>query len=83
MLNTVIFGCILLRRIIHFTPAHSLTPNVLSQEVFSSFLEERESLRPLLVFISKEAFFAKCCFESHGLVAVVLRKEDWPAFAQN
>lgn len=74
MLDTVIFGCILLRRIIRFIPAHSLTPNILSQEVFFSFLEEKESLCPLLVFISKEAVFAKCYFESHGLVGVVVKR---------
>ena len=35
---------------------------------------ERESLCPPLVFISKEAFSAKCYFESHGPVGLVGKK---------
>lgn len=57
----------LLERISHFVLASfSHTKHLVPRSLY--FFVERESLCPFLVFISKEAFSAKCYFESHGPV---------------
>lgn len=73
MLNKVTFRRFLLRRIICFTPA-ILSHQTSCPRSFFFFFEERESLCLLLVFVSKEAFSAKRCFESHGPAGLVVKR---------
>lgn len=54
-------------------PCHSLTHQTISCPKKAFSLEGRGSLSPLLVFISKEVFSAKCSFESSRPVGLVVK----------
>lgn len=73
MSNRIIFWCFLLR-IIHFTPAHSFTPNILSQEVFVFLFFSWEGIIMSSSCIHLYGSIFSCYFESHGAVGLVVKR---------